>query len=211
LTIVGVVNDVKQEGPSVESRGAMYLPLAQNPSGTLWLAVRSSAQAAGMVPALRAALTAIDPDVPLSQVQTLEERVAGTVAQPRFSMLLLSLFAAIALVLAAIGIYGVISYSVALRTHEIGVRIALGARPRDVLGMVVRQVFAITGLGIALGGAGALAAGSLLTRLLFGVQSSDPTTFVAVSMVLAAVALLAAAVPARRAARLDPVAALREN
>jgi putative ABC transport system permease protein len=211
LTIVGVVNDVKQEGPSVESRGAMYLPLAQNPSGTLWLAVRSSAQAAGVVPALRAALTAIDPDVPLSQVQTLEERVAGTVAQPRFSMLLLSLFAAIALVLAAIGIYGVISYSVALRTHEIGVRIALGARPRDVLGMVVRQVFAITGLGIALGGAGALAAGSLLTRLLFGVQSSDPTTFVAVSMVLAAVALLAAAVPARRAARLDPVAALREN
>jgi putative ABC transport system permease protein len=126
-------------------------------------------------------------------------------------MLLLSLFAAIALVLAAIGIYGVISYSVALRTHEIGVRIALGARPRDVLGMVVRQVFAITGLGIAIGGAGALAAGSLLTRLLFGVQSSDPTTFVAVSTVLAVVALAAAAVPARRAARLDPVAALREN
>ena len=211
MTIVGVVNDVKQEGPGVESRGAMYLPLAQHPSGTMWLAVRASGEAAGVVPSLRAALAAIDADVPLSSVQTLEDRVAGTVSQPRFSMLLLTLFAAIALVLAATGIYGVISYSVALRTQEIGVRIALGARPRDVVGMVMRQVFAITGLGIAIGGAGALAAGSLLTSLLFGVHASDPVTFAAVSIVLAAVALVAAAVPARRAARLDPVAALREN
>jgi putative ABC transport system permease protein len=211
MTIVGVVNDVKQEGPGAESRGAMYLPFAQHPSGTMWLAVRASGEAAGVVPSLRAALAAIDPDVPLSSVQTLDDRVADTVSQPRFSMLLLTLFAAIALVLAAIGIYGVISYSVALRTQEIGVRIALGARPRDMVGMVMRQVFAITGLGVAIGGAGALAAGGLLTRLLFGVRASDPVTFAAVAIVLVAVALVAAAVPARRAARLDPVSALREN
>ena len=210
-TIVGVVNDVKQEGPSVESRGAMYLPLGQNPSSSLWLAVRTSGSADGVLPALRAALAAIDPDVPLSSAQTLDEQIAGTVAQPRFSMLLLTIFAAIALLLAAIGIYGVISYSVALRTHEIGVRIALGARPRVVLGMVLRQVFAITGLGIAIGGIVALAAGSLLGKLLFGVHSSDPVTFVAVSLVLATVAFAAAAAPAWRAARLDPVAALREE
>jgi putative ABC transport system permease protein len=211
MTIVGVVNDVKQEGPGAESRGAMYFPLAQHASGTMWLAVRASGEAAAVVPSLRAALAAIDPDVPLSSVQTLEDRVADTVSQPRFSMLLLTLFAAMALVLAAIGIYGVISYSVALRTQEIGVRIALGARPRDLVGMVMRQVFAITGLGVAIGGAGALAAGGLLTRLLFGVRASDPVTFAAVAIVLVAVALVAAAVPARRAARLDPVSALREN
>ena len=209
ITIVGVVNDVRQEGPSVESRGAMYLPLAQNPAGTMWLAVRTSGDAAGLVPALRAAIGAIDPDLPLSSAQTLEARVAGTVAQPRFSMLLLTLFAAIALVLAAIGTYGVISYSVALRTQEIGVRIALGARPRDVLGMVMRQVLGVTSLGIAIGGAGALAAGGLLTRLLFGVRSSDPATFAAVAVVLVAVALAAAALPAWRAARVDPASTLR--
>jgi putative ABC transport system permease protein len=210
-TIVGVVNDVKQEGLSVESRGAIYLPFAQQPSSTMWLAVRASGEAAAVVPSLRAALAAIDADVPLSSVQTLEEQVAGTVSQPRFSMLLLTLFAALALVLAAIGIYGVISYSVALRTQEIGVRIALGARPRDVVGMVMRQVFAITGLGIVIGGVGAFAAGSLLTSLLFGVHPSDPVTFAAVAIVLAGVAVVAAAVPARRAARLDPVSALRES
>ena len=210
-TIVGVVNDVKQEGLSVESRGAIYFPFAQQPSSAMWLAVRASGEAASVVPSLRGALAAIDADVPLSSVQTLEEQVAGTVSQPRFSMLLLTLFAALALVLAAIGIYGVISYSVALRTQEIGVRIALGARPRDVVGMVMRQVFAITGLGIAIGSAGAFAAGSLLTSLLFGVHPSDPVTFAAVSIVLAGVAVVAAAVPARRAARLDPVSALRES
>jgi putative ABC transport system permease protein len=209
LTIVGVVNDVKDGGLDEESRGTMYLPAAQDPVATYWLAVRSAAPAARVVPALREALRAIDKDVPLAYVQTLEERIGGSVAQPRFSMLMLGIFASIALLLAAIGIYGVIAYSVAQRTHEIGLRIALGARRLDVVGLVVRQVLAITGIGIVIGAAGALAAGSLLTKLLFGVQPSDPLTFVGVSLVLAVVALVAAAVPAWRAARLDPVAALR--
>jgi putative ABC transport system permease protein len=152
---------------------------------------------------------AINKDLPLSYLGSLEDRVSGAVAEPRFSMLMLGIFAGIALLLAAIGIYGVISYSVAQRTHELGVRIALGANRMAVVGMVVRQVLTMTGLGIAIGGVAALLAGSVLAKLLFGVRSSDPVTFVAVALVLTAVALVAAAVPAWRAARLDPVTALR--
>ena len=209
LTIVGVVNDVKDGGLGAESRGTMYVPATQDGPNSFWLAVRTSGSAARVVPALREALGAIDKEVPLAFVQTLEERIDVSVAQPKFSMVMLEIFASIALLLAAIGIYGVISYSVAQRTHEIGLRIALGAQRLDVLGLVVRQVLAITGIGIAIGVAGSLAAGSLITKLLFGVEASDPVTFVGVSLVLATVALVAAAVPAWRAARLDPVAALR--
>src|SRR6185503_4440019 len=133
------------------------------------------------------------------------------IAQPRFSMLMLGIFAAVALLLAAIGIYGVISYSVAQRTHEIGVRMALGARQVDVVRMVARQVLIMAGIGIAIGGVLALASGSLITKLLFGVEPSDPITFVAVALGLAVVALVAAAVPAWQASRLDPVSALRAD
>jgi putative ABC transport system permease protein len=211
LTIVGVVNDTKDIGLDVEPRGTMYLPLAQQPTASLWLAVRTTGPASAVVPALREALAAVDPDVPLANVQTIEEIVAGSIAQPRFSMLMLGIFATIALLLAAIGIYGVISYSVAQRTHEIGVRMALGARQVDVVRMVAKQVLVMAGIGIAIGAALALAAGGVLTKLLFGVRPSDPLTFGAVALGLAAVALVAAAVPAWRAARLDPVAALRAD
>jgi putative ABC transport system permease protein len=209
ITIVGVVSDVQDSGPSIEPRGTIYFPIAQNTPDALWLAVRTAGPAAQVVPRMREALAAIDKEVPLASVGTLEERLDGSVAQPKFSMLMLGIFAAIALVLAAVGIYGVISYSVAQRTHEIGLRIALGARRLDVLMMVVRQVLVITAIGIVIGGAGALATGSLLTGLLFGVRAGDPVTFASVSIGLALVALVAAAVPALRAARLDPVAALR--
>ena len=211
LTIVGVVNDTKDIGLEVASRGTMYLPFAQKPTASLWLAVRTTGPASAIVPALRGALAVVDPDVPLANVQTIDEMVAGSIAQPRFSMLMLGIFATIALLLAAIGIYGVISYSVAQRAHEIGVRMALGARQVDVVRMVARQVLVMAAIGIAIGGALALAAGGVLTKLLFGVRPSDPLTFGAVAVGLAAVALVAAAVPAWRAARLDPVAALRAD
>ena len=215
ITVVGVVNDVKDNGPGFTSRGTLYLPFSQNPSGSMILAARTSGPATAVVPALRQALASIDPDVPLAQVQTLEERLASSIAQPRFSMLMLSIFATIALLLAAIGIYGVISYNVAQRTHEIGVRMALGARQVDVVRMVARQVLITTSIGIAIGGVlafiVALASRGLMERLLFGVEASDPLTFVAVALALAMVALLAAAFPAWRAARLDPVSALRAD
>jgi putative ABC transport system permease protein len=211
ITIVGVVNDTKDDGPGLQSRGTIYLPFAQAPTNSLWLAARTNGPASAVVPALRDALAGVDPDVPLANVRTIEELVADSIAQPRFSMLMLGIFATIALLLAAIGIYGVISYSVAQRTHEIGVRMALGARQVDVVRMVARQVLVMAAVGIVIGGALALAAGGVLTKLLFGVRPSDPLTFGAVALGLAAVALVAAAVPAWRAARLDPVAALRAD
>ena len=211
LTIVGVVNDTKDEGLGLRSRGTLYMPLAQNPTDAVWLAARTTGPASAVVPALREALAGVDPNLPLARVQTLEDMMASSIAQPRFSMLMLVIFATVALLLAAIGIYGVISYNVAQRTHEIGVRMALGASQSDVVGMVARQVLLMTGIGIAIGGALALASGSLMTRLLFGVQPSDPITLGAVALGLALVALVAAAVPAWQAARLDPVSALRAD
>lgn len=210
-TIVGVVNDTKDDGLGLRSKGTIYMPLAQNSAGNVWLAARTAGSASAIVPALRQALAAVDPDLPLAQVQTLEEMMASSIAQPRFSMLMLGIFAAVALLLAAIGIYGVISYSVVQRTHEIGVRMALGARQVDVVRMVARQVLIMAGIGIAIGGVLALAGGKLMTRLLFGVEPSDPITLGAVALGLAVVALVAAAVPAWRAARLDPVSALRSD
>ncbi len=210
-TVVGVVHDVKDEGPGFQSRGTMYMSLAQNASNSLWIAARTSGSPTAVVPALREALAKLDPDLPLANVQTLEQQVAGSITQPRFSMLMVGIFAGIALLLAAIGIYGVISYSVAQRTHEIGIRMALGARQADVVTMVARQVLVMTGVGIAIGSALALAASGLLTKLLYGIRPSDPITFASVAIGLAAVALAAAAIPAWRAARLDPVSTLRAD
>ena len=211
LTVVGVVHDTRDEGPGFQSRGTMYMPMAQIKTNSLILAARTKGAPAAVVPALRDALARIDPDVPLADVQTLEQQMAGSIAQPRFSMLMVGVFAGIALVLAAIGIYGVISYNVAQRTHEIGIRMALGARQADVVTMVARQVLVMTGVGIAIGSALALGASGLLTKLLYGIQPSDPVTFGSVAVGLAAVALAAAAIPAWRAARLDPVSTLRAD
>jgi putative ABC transport system permease protein len=213
LTIVGVVNDVANEGPRVRSRGTIYFPLAQETTGArnLWIAARTTASTATTLAAVRGALADVDREIPLANARTLEESIAGSVSQPRFSMLMFSAFAAIALALAAIGIYGVISYAVALRTHEIGVRVALGARRLDVIGMVVRQVFVIAGIGIVVGVGASLAAGRALSGLLFSVAPSDPLTIAFSCLVLGGVALLAAAVPAWRASRMDPITALRAD
>ena len=162
-----------------------------------------------IVPAVQSAIWSLDKDQPISNLRTMEEIRSGSIAQPRMAALLLSIFAAVALLLAAVGIYGVIAWSVTQRTHEIGVRTALGASGNDVLRLVVGQAMVLALLGVGGGLAGALVATRMLSTLLYGVGPTDPATFLAVSVLLAGVALLASYLPARRAARVDPVIALR--
>jgi putative ABC transport system permease protein len=164
-----------------------------------------------MAPAVKNQVWSVDKNVPISEVLTMTTAVTLANAQPRFYLVLLATFAAIALLLAAVGIYGVMSYSVSRRTHEIGIRIALGARQRDVLGMVVGHGMALALLGALAGLAGALALTRVMASLLYGVRPDDPATFAAVAAVLSAVALAANFIPARRAMRVDPMVALRHE
>ncbi len=211
MTIVGLVGDVRHRGLDQPPRGEVFLPHAQLAAGAMTLVVRTAGDPLALVPALRAEVRALDRDVPLDGVETMEAVVASSVATSRFTTVLLLAFAGIALVLAAVGIYGVTAYTVAQRAHEIGVRMALGADRRRVLGLVVRQGMAPTLAGIALGLAGALAATRALGALLFEVTPHDPATFAGVAVLLAAVALLANILPARSATAVQPVAALREE
>jgi putative ABC transport system permease protein len=171
--------------------------------------VRGTGEAAALVPALRAAVWDTDPDVSISAVQTMDEVVARATASPRFYLLLLGSFAAAALALAAVGIYGVMSYSVAQRRNEIGIRMALGARSGDVLRLVMREAVGVLAIGGAIGLVVALLLTRLMGGLLYGVAATDPLTFAGVGALLAAVALVATYVPARRAVRVDPLSALR--
>jgi ABC-type antimicrobial peptide transport system permease subunit len=171
--------------------------------------VRTSGDPLAPAGAVRRELRALDPSLPAPEFRTMERVVAESVARPRFLATLLTLFAAAALSLAAVGTYGLLSYTVAQRTREIGVRIALGARPRDVLEMVVGRALTLAGLGVTLGVGGAFALTRFLESQLFEVGAGDPATFAAVALLLAGTALLASLAPARRAARLDPMAALR--
>jgi putative ABC transport system permease protein len=211
LSIVGVVGDVKSAALDVASIPQMYRPLGQHPVRTMRLAIRTSADPMSVVSEVRRQLFALDKDRPLYHITSMEQIVSDSVAPRRFDLLLLAAFAALALVLAAVGIYGVMSYSVAQRTHEIGVRLALGARSGDVLRLVARQGLALALAGIAIGIAASLALTRLISGLLFSVRATDPVTFVSVSVLLAAVALVASLVPARRATRIDPMAALRHE
>ena len=209
VTIVGVAGDVKYTGLDKPPEPAIYTPYEQNlwwP--TMYLVVRSSVDPAGLERAVRAQVASLDPLLPLG-VRTMDDLLGRSVAEPRFRTMLLGIFAATALLLAAVGIYGVLSYTVGQRTQEIGIRMALGARGRDVLALVLGQGMALAGAGVAIGLVAALALSRLLAGLLFGVGPTDLPTFAAVSLVMVAAALLACYLPARRATRVDPMVALR--
>ncbi len=208
--VVGVVGDVKYNGLADETQPALYQPLAQAQSPGVALILKTeTADPLTLAPAVRNVLKSVDNEVPLWLVATLEQRLALATALPRFRTTLIALFAALALILACIGIYGVISYSVAQRTHEIGIRVALGARATDVLRLVVQQGLTLTLAGVGCGLLASLALTRLMRNLLFGVNPTDPLTFASVALLLTFVALLAALVPARRATKVDPMVALR--
>jgi len=208
-TVAGVVGDVLHRRLDASQTLQVYLPNAQYTDSDAILTVRSASDPALLAPAIRGEIAALDPQVPLSNVATMDEVVSASVANQRFSALLFALFGGIALLLAAVGIYGVISYGVAQRTHEIGIRVALGAGRTEVLRLIVGEAMRPALFGAAVGLAVAVGLTRLLTRLLFGVRPSDPPTFGAVLLILFAVALLASYIPARRATRVDPTVALR--
>ena len=208
--IVGVVADVRRNGLDVNVQPEMYASYLQSPERRLNVVIRTDARdASQLIPAARAEIKAFDPNQIIWRTQTLEQLLSTSVAPRRFNMLLLGIFAGVALVLAAVGLYGVMSYSVSWRTREIGIRMALGAKRADVLRLVVRQGMTMTLIGLAIGLVGAFSISRVLRGLLHGVSPTDPFTFVAVSIVLLVVALLACLVPARRATRVDPIIALR--
>lgn len=208
--IVGVVADVRRNGLDVGVEPEVYTTYLQRPDRRLNIVMRSDLPDAGqLIPPARAAVRAFDSNQLIWRTQTLDQMVSTSVAPRRFNMLLLGIFAGVALILAAVGLYGVMSYSVSWRTHEIGIRMALGAQRADVLRMVVRQGMTMTVVGLAVGIIGALLISRVLSRLLYGVSPTDPLTFTGVSVVLLLVALLACLVPARRATRVDPIVALR--
>jgi putative ABC transport system permease protein len=208
--IVGVVGNVKHLSLRNEDSPEMYLPRTQIPFNIMSLVVRTSvSNPSALTSAIRKELSAIDPAIPLTSVRVFDEYIARSLARPRFNALLLSIFAGTALVLTAIGIYGVMAYTVAQRTNEIGIRIALGAAQSSIFRLVVGQAMTLVAISVLIGLAGAFAATRLLSSMLFGVGASDPITFAAIVVVLSVVAFLAAWLPARRAARVDPVIALR--
>ncbi len=208
--IVGVVTPVKHADPlSKETKGQLYLPYEQAPQPVMSLAVRAAGDPTALAGAIRNEVLQVDPEQPISQVKTMEQALDTFVAQPRFNMVLLAIFAGLALVLAAVGTYGVMAYSVTQRTHEIGLRMALGARTKDVLRLVLLQAIRIAGVGLAIGLIGAFIATRVLATMLYGVRSSDPLTFVVISLLLGGVAVIASYLPARRAAKVDPMVALR--
>jgi putative ABC transport system permease protein len=211
LTIVGIAPDSKMgiDSPKQESR--LYLPYPQAPWNPMSFVVRASGNPARLATPLRQAVWALDRDVPVFQVFTMDELRERSAWGQRLLGWVFGALAAIALVLAAVGVYGVIAHAVTQRTHEIGVRVALGAQPRDILRLVVGHGVVLAATGVALGLAGALAISRLLASLLYGVSTSDPVVFALVSVFLGSVALLASLIPARRAARVDPMVALRDE
>jgi putative ABC transport system permease protein len=207
--IIGVASHVKLNGLDADSLIQIYVPYTQLPAGGMTLMIRSDADPLGLVASVREQVLAVDGDQPLSNVRTFEEALTQSTANRRFNMLLFAIFAGVALVLAAVGIYGVISYTVTQRTHEIGIRMALGAQQGDVLRLVMGRAMALAFAGIGAGVIAAYGLTRLMTGFLFGVSATDPVTFVLISAFLAAVALLASYIPAKRATRVDPMVALR--
>ncbi len=207
--IVGVASDVKQFGLNKENPIAIYFHQKQSASPFVTLAIRTSGNPLNLASEIRSQVWSIDKNLAVSNVQTMEQVVGSTVNTPRITLSLIGAFATAALLLAALGLYGVVSYSAAQRTNEIGIRMALGAEQSDVLRMVVRQGMALAAIGVAIGLMGAFALTRLMSKLLFGVSATDPMTFVVISALLTLIALVASYIPAHRASKIDPVIALR--
>src|SRR6266699_333519 len=211
VTIVGVVGVVKQYGLETDGKIATYFPYPQFPGQRMFLAVRTSTEAAGLASAVVSEIHAVDPDVVVYGIRTMQERLHDSLARQRFSSTMLGAFAAFALLLAAVGLYGVMSYLVTQSTHDIGVLVALGARPGNIIRLVVRQGMQLAGMGIVVGFLGAAALTRVMTSLLFGVSTTDALTFGTGPALLAAVAFAATVIPAWRATLVDPMVALREE
>jgi putative ABC transport system permease protein len=209
--VVGVVKSVRHMGLDDELHPELYFPVAQIPWPNLTLVVRTNGEPLNFVGAVRNQVQAIDKDQPISNIHTMDELLARTVSQPRFNLILLATFAGLALLLAAVGIYGVMSYLVTERTHEIGIRMALGAQTRDVLKLIVSQGLTLTLIGVAIGLISAFGLTRLMKSLLFRVSTTDPLTFAVITLLLIAMAMLACWVPARRAAKVDPLLSLRHE
>jgi putative ABC transport system permease protein len=207
--IVGVVSDVRNRNLSSELKAGYFIPAAQMPFNQMTLIVRTGNDPHSLITAVQNEVHAMDQEVPVFSIKTMDEYISATVATPRFNATLLVIFAAVALVLTIVGLYGVMSYSVAQRTNEIGIRMALGAQTGDVLRLIVSQGFKLVLLGLGIGLVGAFALTRVIATLLFGVTTKDPLTFAGVAVLLALVALFACYIPARRATRLDPLHALR--
>lgn len=207
--IVGIVRNLKSSGLNAETDPAYYVPASQAPLQDMTILVRTAGDPVALVPALRQAVWSIDPNQPVATVKTMEQIVSDSIAQPRLNMTLMGMFGGLALILAAVGIYGLLSFAVTQRTQEMGIRMALGAQVGDVLGLVLKQGMALALIGEAIGLAGAFALTRLIRGLLFGVTPTDVTIFIAVTGVLTTIALLACYLPARRATKVDPLKALR--
>jgi predicted permease len=211
FTIAGVVGVVKQYGLDADGKIAVYFPQQQRPSNGMYLVARSSSDPGGLSAAIVHEIHSVDPDVVVYEIRTMQNRLYDSLARQRFASAMLGAFAAFALLLAAVGVYGVMSYLVSQSTHDIGVRVALGALPGNIVSLVMRQGMALTLTGICVGLAGAAALTRVMAGLLFGVSAMDAPTFAVVAVILAAAALAAAFIPARRATRVDPMVALREE
>jgi predicted permease len=208
-TVVGVVADMRRDGLTKEPASEIFLPSSQHPARGMDIVVRTSGEPRAFATIVRDAIHSVDTTAPLFNVSTLEDALREQLAPRRFQLSLLSLFAALALILSAVGIFGLLQYSITQRTHEIGIRMALGAGPADILRLVLGQGAKLALTGIAIGIGIALSVSRVLASSLYGVTATDPMTFVAVAILLGAVAVIASYLPARRAARLDPLVALR--
>ncbi len=209
--IIGIVADVRFLGPSMQAEPALYLSISQFPQGDFSMLLRTKSRPESAVPALRAAVRSIDEGVPLGRISTVQETLSGLVAQARLNAVLVGLFGVLAFLLAALGVFGLLSYTVGQRTREMGVRLALGAEPRAVAHMILSRTLRIAFVGVGIGMVAAAILARLLEGLLFQIEPADPATFAVTGAALGIVSLIAGLIPARRAAHIDPLEALRNQ